>query len=67
MFADKVHAMLDREADDVDRVLHLLGAEYHLTEPGLQQPLEAYLLNLKAQVTHLYKRRKHNKLLGVFT
>ncbi len=60
-FADRLYALLDEEGDDMDRVLRQLAAEYRVTNPGLQQPVEAYLLNLTAQLTHLYERRKKDR------
>jgi hypothetical protein len=64
-FAERVYMLLDEEAGEPDRVLRLLRTEYRVTEPGLQQPVKAYPLNLKAQITHLSKRRKNHGLREV--
>lgn len=57
-FAERLHALLDKEEDDVDRVLELLSDEYLITAPGLQQPVDSYLVNLRAQISHLKLRRQ---------
>jgi glyoxylase-like metal-dependent hydrolase (beta-lactamase superfamily II) len=57
-FADRLDMLLDEEGDDAESVLERLGAEYQITAPGLQQPVDSYLVNLKAQITHLKQRRQ---------
>lgn len=56
-FAEKLHKLLNKEEYDMDAVLKQLAAEYQVTAPGLQQPIDSYLLNLRAQLTHLKQRR----------
>ena len=55
-FASRVHELLRSEAGDVDRVMRQIKAEQYDPKPGLKQPDDAYLLNLRAQVTHLAER-----------
>jgi glyoxylase-like metal-dependent hydrolase (beta-lactamase superfamily II) len=57
-FAERLYRLLDEEGDNVEPVLERLAVDYHITDPGLQQPLESYLINLRAQLTHLQQRRQ---------
>lgn len=52
-FAARVQELLRAEGGSIERVVSLIKAEQHDPKPGLKQPEEAYLLNLRAQVTHL--------------
>jgi len=51
-----VYELLLSEAGDVERVMRKIKAEEYDPKPGLKQPDDAYLLNLRAQVTHLAER-----------
>jgi 2-aminobenzoylacetyl-CoA thioesterase len=57
-FADRLHKLLHEEGDDVERVLERLAAKYRITAPGFQQPTDSYLINLRAQITHLKQRKQ---------
>jgi glyoxylase-like metal-dependent hydrolase (beta-lactamase superfamily II) len=56
-FAARVQELLRAEGGSIERVVSLIKAEQHDPKPGLKQPEEAYLLNLRAQVTHLATRK----------
>jgi len=55
-FASHVYELLLSEGGDVERVMRKIKAEEYDPKPGLKQPDDAYLLNLRAQVTHLAER-----------
>lgn len=57
-FCERIYGLLDREGDDVERVLELFAAEYRVTDPGVQQPIESYLINQRARVEHLKQRKE---------
>jgi 2-aminobenzoylacetyl-CoA thioesterase len=57
-FAARVYELLRSEGGSIDRVIMLIKAEQHDPKPGLKQPDEAYLLNLRAQVMHLAARTR---------
>ena len=52
-FAARVQELLRAEGGSIERVASLIKAEQHDPKPGLKQPEQACLLNLRAQVTHL--------------
>jgi glyoxylase-like metal-dependent hydrolase (beta-lactamase superfamily II) len=56
-FGDRVYELLEAEAGDLDRVIVRIKAEKYDTNKGVKQPEAAYLLNLRAQVTHLAEKR----------
>ena len=56
-FRDRVYELLDAEQGDLDRVIAKVKAEKYDINKGIKQPEAAYLLNLKAQVTHLAQKR----------
>lgn len=57
-FASRVQELLRSEAGDVEQVMRRIKVEEYDPKPGLKQPDDAYLLNLRAQVTHLAERMK---------
>jgi 2-aminobenzoylacetyl-CoA thioesterase len=57
-FCQRIYDLLDREGNDVERVLEVLAAEYRITDPGVQQPVEAYLINQRARVEHLKQKKQ---------
>lgn len=57
-FCQRIYHLLDREGDDVERVLELLAAEYRVTDPGVQQPVESYLINQRARIEQLKQRKQ---------
>ncbi|MEW5913335.1 MAG: MBL fold metallo-hydrolase [Thermodesulfobacteriota bacterium] len=52
-FREWVLALLAQEGGHVERVMQLVKAGEYDTRTGHRQPLPAYLLNLRARVTHL--------------
>jgi glyoxylase-like metal-dependent hydrolase (beta-lactamase superfamily II) len=56
-FGDRVYELLETEEGDLDRVIGRIKAEKYDTNKGIKQPEAAYLLNLRAQVTHLAQKR----------
>jgi 2-aminobenzoylacetyl-CoA thioesterase len=52
-FKDRVYELLGSEAGSVDRVVQKIKAEQYDVIEGVKQPETAYLINLKAQVSHL--------------
>lgn len=57
-FCERIYGLLDEEGGDAGRVFQRLAAEYCLAAPGFEQPVEAYLINLRAQVEHLKQRKQ---------
>ena len=55
-FGERVHELLETEKGDLDRVIRKIKAEKYDTNKGVKQPEAAYLLNLRAQVTHLAEK-----------
>ncbi len=56
-FKNRVYELLGAEEGDLDRVTRKIKAEKYDTIKGIKQPEAAYLLNLRAQVTHLAEKR----------
>ncbi|MEA1962142.1 MAG: MBL fold metallo-hydrolase [Bacillota bacterium] len=57
-FKERVLELLDEESGSIDRVMERVKTERYDVIPGLKQPEVPYLLNLKAQVTHLAGKEK---------
>jgi 2-aminobenzoylacetyl-CoA thioesterase len=55
-FKDRVEELLRMEAGSIDRVIGRIKAEQYDVNKGIKQPEGPYLLNLRAQVTHLAER-----------
>lgn len=51
---DRVYELLEEEDGSIERVVQKIKAERYDTIKGIKQPLAPYLLNLTAQVRHLY-------------
>ena len=60
-FKERVDDLLETEAGSIDRVVGRIKAEQYDINEGIKQPERPYLLNLKAQVTHLAKKRSHSQ------
>jgi len=56
-FKDRVYELLDAESGSIERVMEQIKAEQWDVINGPKQPLPAYLLNLRARVSHLAKRK----------
>jgi 2-aminobenzoylacetyl-CoA thioesterase len=54
---DRIHELLRAEEGSIDRVVQRIKAEQYDVVTGIKQPEGPYLLNLRAQVTHLSKRK----------
>jgi 2-aminobenzoylacetyl-CoA thioesterase len=52
-FKKHVDELLYREGGSIDKVIDTIKTEEYDTNPGIKQPERAYLLNLRAQITHL--------------
>ena len=66
-FRSEVEELLDGNDRSIDRVVALMKAKEYDTNPGVKQPEAAYLLNLKARVTHLagrVERRRNGGFIG---
>jgi len=55
-FKDRVYELLQTEAGSIDHVVGRIKAEQYDINQGIKQPEDPYLLNLRAQVTHLAER-----------
>jgi 2-aminobenzoylacetyl-CoA thioesterase len=55
-FKDRVYELLGLEAGSVDQVVRRIKAEQYDVIEGVKQPETAYLINLKAQVSHLAEK-----------
>jgi 2-aminobenzoylacetyl-CoA thioesterase len=55
-FKDRIEELLKLEAGSIDRVIGRIKAEQYDVNKGIKQPEGPYLLNLRAQVTHLAGR-----------
>ena len=55
-FKSDVEELLAAEDGSVDRVVALMKAREYDVNPGVKQPEQAYLLNLRARVSHLAER-----------
>jgi 2-aminobenzoylacetyl-CoA thioesterase len=64
-FRSEVEELLDRNNGSIDRVVALMKAREYDTNRGVKQPEGAYLLNLKARVTHLAERAKKRRPEGL--
>jgi glyoxylase-like metal-dependent hydrolase (beta-lactamase superfamily II) len=58
-FKNRVYELLESEAGSIDRAVKQIKAEKYDINTGIKQPEIPYLLNLRAQVTHL--ARKHSR------
>ena len=56
MFRERVEALLAQEEGSVERVVAIIKSEQYDTNKQTKQPEQAYLLNLRAQVSHLADR-----------
>ncbi|RJR45788.1 MAG: MBL fold metallo-hydrolase [Desulfobacteraceae bacterium] len=56
-FKNRVYELLDAESGSIERVMERIKAEQWDGKKGPKQPLPAYLLNLRARVSHLAKRK----------
>jgi 2-aminobenzoylacetyl-CoA thioesterase len=63
-FRSDVEALLEAEHGSVDRVVALMKAREYDTNPGIKQPEQAYLLNLKARISHLAEKAARRKAEG---
>jgi 2-aminobenzoylacetyl-CoA thioesterase len=61
-FCETIYDLLDREGGDVGRVLQLFAAEYQVTAPNVQQPVESYLINQRARIEHLKQRKERGEV-----
>ncbi len=56
-FKDRVFELLDEECGAVDRVIQRIKAERYDPIPGMKQPEVPYMINLKAKIAHLAKKK----------
>jgi len=56
-FKDKVYRLFEEE-DSIDSVISRIKAEDYDVIEGVKQPEIPYLINLRAQVVHLGRKRK---------
>ncbi len=56
MFRDKVYRLFEEDNNDIDRVISRIKAEEYDTIDGIKQPEIPYLINLRAQITHLAEK-----------
>lgn len=56
-FKERVYELLDAEGGKIEKVMARIKAEQYDTNPYVKQLENAYLLNLRAQVTHLAARK----------
>jgi 2-aminobenzoylacetyl-CoA thioesterase len=56
-FKERVYELLDAEGGAVERVVARIKAEQYDANPHLKQLEQAYLINVRAQVTHLAARK----------
>jgi 2-aminobenzoylacetyl-CoA thioesterase len=57
---EHVSDLLRAEKGDVEKVMARIKSEQYDSNPYLKQPEEAYLLNLRARITHLAERFKES-------
>src|SRR5271157_78054 len=57
-FKERVYELLDDEDERVEQVVARIKAEEYDANPYVKQIEQAYLLNLRAQVTHLASRKR---------
>jgi len=57
-FKDRVYELLRAESGSIERVVQRIKAEQWDTNRAIKQTKSAYLLNLRARVSHLAERRK---------
>ena len=55
-FRTRVEELLAENEGSIDRVVEIMKAKEYDINPGVKQPEAAYLLNLRARVTHLADR-----------
>jgi len=55
-FKNHVTELLHTYGKSIDRVVSIIKAEEYDVNPGPKQPEEAYLLNLRARITHLAEK-----------
>lgn len=58
MFREKVYRLFEEEDGVIDRVIGRIKAEHYDVIKGAKQPEIPYLINLRAQVIHLARKRK---------
>ena len=58
-FRNRVYELLGQEAGSVERVVKKIKAEQYDVIVGVKQPEAAYLINLRAQVSHLAGKASH--------
>lgn len=56
-FKDRVYDLLDEECGAEDRVIQRIKAERYDPIPGMKQPEVPYMINLKAKIAHLAKKK----------
>lgn len=56
-FKNRVYELLKKEAGSIERVVEQIKAEKYDINKGIKQPQIPYLLNLRAQVTHLARKQ----------
>ena len=59
---DHVSDLLQAHEGDVEKVMARIKSEQYDSNPYLKQPEEAYLLNLRARITHLAEKFKEGRL-----
>ena len=60
-FKERVDELLERESGSIEQVVGTIKAEQYDINEGIKQPERAYLLNLRAQVTHLAEKRNRSR------
>ncbi len=60
-FRDRIYEFFEEEDGDIDRVICRIKAEEYDTINGVKQPEIPYLINLRAQITHLADKFKQKK------
>jgi 2-aminobenzoylacetyl-CoA thioesterase len=57
-FREKAYRLFEEEDDVIDRVVGRIKAEDYDVIKGVKQPEIPYLINLRAQIIHLCRKRK---------
>lgn len=55
-FKNNAELLLKKENGSIDKVVSRIKSEEYDTNPGVKQPEQAYLINLKMRITHLAER-----------
>lgn len=63
-FKEWVYGMLDEEAGSVERVVQRIKAEQWDTNKSVKQTEGAYLLNVRARISHLAEKQKEERARG---